>query len=214
MTQFSYKNYYRRNLPHVQPEGATLFVTFRLANCLPLEVIHRLQEEKEQAERQIHRIADEQERENQLALGQRRHFEKWDEALDHFSMGEKYLADPHIADLVAESLHFRDGKVYDLDAFTIMPTHVHLVCTPLEKEPNKYFSLSSIMHSLKRYTASEANQLLGRSGSFWQHENYDHFVRNENELEKIIKYVIYNPVKAGLIENWTKWKWTYCKYDI
>ncbi len=70
------------------------------------------------------------------------------------------------------------------------------------------------MHSLKRYTAYEANQILGRSGAFWQHESYDHFARDEKELERIIKYVLYNPVKAGLVDDWKSWKWTYCKYDM
>jgi len=212
--KLSYKPYYRRRLPHVQPEGATLFVTFRLANSLPVEVMHRLQEDKEQAEKRINQIADRKERENQLDLERRRYFEKWDDAFDAFSCGEKYLSDPHIADLVAESLHHRDGKVYDLEAFSIMPNHAHLVCTPLEEEQGRYFPLSKIMHSLKRYTAYEANLLLGCSGVFWQHENYDHYVRNEAELDRIIKYVICNPVKAELVDDWKNWKWTYCKYDV
>jgi REP element-mobilizing transposase RayT len=55
---------------------------------------------------------------------------------------------------------------------------------------------------------------LGRSGPFWQHENYDHVIRDEGELERIIQYVIYNPVKAGLTDDWKQWKWTYCKYDM
>ncbi len=70
------------------------------------------------------------------------------------------------------------------------------------------------MHNIKRNSAKLANAALGRSGAFWQHESYDHFARDEAELERIIKYVIYNPVKAGLVDDWTKWKWTYCKYDF
>lgn len=95
-----------------------------------------------------------------------------------------------------------------------MPNHGHLVCAPLKNPEGTYFSLAKIMHSLKRYTAYEANQILGRSGAFWQHENYDHYVRDEAELERIIKYVINNPVKAGLVDDWKSWKWTYCKYDM
>ncbi|MEW5830557.1 MAG: hypothetical protein AB1846_16830 [Chloroflexota bacterium] len=58
MSQFSYKSTYRRNLPHIQPEGATLFITFRLANSLPKEVVERLLAEKEQAEKKISQITD------------------------------------------------------------------------------------------------------------------------------------------------------------
>jgi REP element-mobilizing transposase RayT len=214
MNQFSYRQFYRRNLPHIQPEGATLFVTFRLANSLPGEVIERLKIEKEDMEKRISQIADKSEREKQLDHAQRRFFGKWDEALDKSSIGDNHLSNPQIADLVAESLLFRDGKVYDLEAFSILPNHAHLVLSPLEEVEGRYQSISRIMHSLKLHTAREANKILGRVGAFWQHENYDHYVRDEGELERIVKYVIYNPVKAGLVDDWKKWKWTYCKYNL
>ncbi|MCZ2122913.1 MAG: hypothetical protein LC108_11685 [Anaerolineales bacterium] len=214
MNQFAYKNFYRRNLPHIQPEGATLFITFRLANSLPKEVIEKLRMEKEEVEKKIAQMSNNEEREKQLYLAHRRFFGKWDDALDTLAHGEKYLSNPQIADLVAESLLYRDGKVYDLEAFSIMPNHGHVVFAPLEGSDGKYFSLSTIMHSLKLHTALEANKILGREGAFWQHENYDHYVRDESELERIIKYVIYNPVKAGLVDDWKNWKWTYCKYDM
>ncbi|MBN1453361.1 MAG: transposase [Anaerolineales bacterium] len=214
MNQFSYKKFYRRNLPHIQPEGATLFITFRLANSLPKEVVERLLAEKEQAEENINRITDKVKREEQLQMEHRRFFGKWDDALDSLACGENYLSNPQVADLIAESLFYRDDKVYSLEAFCIMPNHGHLVCIPLEDADGKYYSLSKIMHSLKRYTARESNLILGRTGAFWQHENYDHFVRDPAELERIIKYVLNNPVKAGLVDDWTKWKWSYCKYDM
>ena len=214
MNQFSYKNFYRRNLPHIQPEGATLFITFRLVGSLPIEIVKRLKVEKEDAETRINQIADKSEREKQLTLEHRRFFGKWDEALDTLNYGEKYLSNPQIADLIAESLHYRDGKVYDLEAFCIMSNYVHLVGTPLEDGDGKYYSLSKIMHSLKRYTAHESNLILSRTGPFWQHENYDHFIRDAAELERIIKYVLNNPVKAGLVNDWTDWKWSYCKYNM
>ncbi len=70
------------------------------------------------------------------------------------------------------------------------------------------------MHNIKRNSAKQANKFLDRSGIFWQHENYDHYVRDEGELERIIKYVLNNPVKAGLVDDWEKWKWSYCKFNF
>jgi putative DNA methylase len=67
--------------------------------------------------------------------------------------------------------------------------------------------LSTIMHSLKSYTAHEANKLLARTGSFWQHESYDHWVRDEDELERIVAYINANPVKAGLIDRARDFLW-------
>jgi putative transposase len=116
--------------------------------------------------------------------------------------------------MLADSLMHRDNMVYELDAFCIMLNHVHMVFKPLENTDGINNSLSTIMHSLKRYTARQANLLLGQSGSFWQHESYDHVIRDESELEQIIKYVLYNPVKAGLVNDWSQWRWSYCKYEF
>lgn len=214
MNQFSYKNFYRRNLPHIQPEGAALFITFRLADSLSIEILERLHQEIADIGLQINKISDMNERAKRFELKSRHWFGKWDEALDTSNTGKKYLSNPQIADMVAESLHYRNNRVYDLIAFCIMPNHAHLVCAPLEEANGKYFSLSKIMHSLKRHTARQANLILERNGAFWQHENYDHYARDEAELERIIKYVLYNPVKAGLVKEQTDWKWTYCKYDM
>ena len=65
------------------------------------------------------------------------------------------------------------------------------------------------MQSLKGYTARKANQLLGRSGAFWHHESYDHCVRNPTELQRTVTYVLNNPVKVGLVDEWKKWRWSY-----
>jgi REP element-mobilizing transposase RayT len=43
----------------------------------------------------------------------------------------------------------------------------------------------------------------------WQSESYDHIVRDEDEFYRIINYIINNPVKAGLVENWQDWPHTY-----
>jgi len=128
--------------------------------------------------------------------------------------GEAFLKNEQVADLVAEALHYRDGKVYTLDAFTIMPNHSHVVCTPIAKEGGEFNSLTEIFHSLKRHTARKSNDVLGRSGAFWQDESYDHIVRDQAELERIVKYVLYNPVKARLVNDWKDWKWSYTRFEI
>lgn len=151
---------------------------------------------------------------DQLDLEQRRWFGKFYAYLDKVLCGEAYLKNEQIANLVADAIHYRDGKVYDLDAFCIMSNHAHLVCTPLEKEKAVYYGLTEILQSLKRHTDRQSNLALGRSGAFWQDESYDHIVRDQAELERIIKYVLYNPVKANLVDDWTKWKWAYCRYEI
>lgn len=81
--------------------------------------------------------------------------------------------------------------------------------TILSERTKRTERISKIIKSIKGISAREANKLLEKKGSFWQTESYDHIVRDETELGKIIKYVIYNPVKAKLIEKWADWEFTY-----
>lgn len=84
--------------------------------------------------------------------------------------------------------------------------------TPMLKGEEEYHALPWIMHGLKRSTAWAANAALDRRGSFWQREYYDHYSRDGREMERIIAYVLNNPVKAGLVDAWEKWPWTYWKH--
>ena len=212
MSNLDYQIFYRRHLPHCQPPGATLFITFRLAGSIPAEVLEQLLEESQRIEAMLAKISDPTERRQRACEEQHRLFGKWDKALDASQSGPFWLREQSIAALIAESLHYRNGKVYDLDAFCIMPNHIHLVCKPLPKTDGPYHAISAIMHSLKSYTANEANRLLSRDGAFWQHESYDHAVRDDAEWRRIINYVLNNPVTAGLVSNHEDWKWSYCKY--
>ena len=246
MSQFACKFSYRRDLPHIQPVGATLFVTFRLFGSLPRAVIERWQAVKRCLGECLKRLEpsdvgqtvslpDSQPnslRHRQYEL-HRRWFARFESLLDRADTGPLWLKDEQIAAMVADSLHYRDGKVYRLDAFSVMPNHVHVVFAPLPVRRDvaqtvslrdgrqthslphdEYYSLPKIMQSLKGITPREANSLLERSGTFWEHESYDHFVRDTNEWGRIIAYVLNNPVKAGLVEDWKEWKWSYCRKEL
>jgi REP-associated tyrosine transposase len=65
------------------------------------------------------------------------------------------------------------------------------------------------MKSLKGYSAWEANRVLDRKGTFWEKESYDHVVRDDREFDRVVKNVLNNPVKAGLVKDWKQWPWSY-----
>ncbi len=209
MPNLGYKPAYRRRLPHIQPPGATLFVTFRLAGSIPAQTRRLLLEESARLEVTTRQISDPAERERKSSAQQRRLFGAWDNALHSSGSGPCWLQDERVAKIVSDSILYLDTRRYVLDAFCIMPNHVHLICQPLQKADDTHYSISAIMHSLKRHTALQANQLLGRKGPFWEHENYDHVVRGESELNRIVIYVLYNPVKAGLVLRPQDWRWSY-----
>jgi putative transposase len=206
-----YRPFYQRHLPHYQPPGATLFITFRLAGSLPRAVIDGLLAEQCRIDQELDQLTDASERARRAYRESRRLFGRWDELLAADQNGPHWLAQPHVAELMADSLHYRDERTLRLEAFCIMPNHVHLVCTPLEKPESGYHALTAILHSLKRYTAREANKLLARQGAFWQQEIYDHVVRDEGEFRRIIAYVLNNPIKVGLVATWEEWAWNYVR---
>lgn len=212
MSTLEYQLTYLRHLPHIQPPGATLFVTFRLAGSIPVEAQERLLAEAAAIERRLDKVADVGERKRLAYQEQKRLFGRWDAVLDQAADGPHWLREPEVAQLVQEGLHYRDGKVYDLDTYCIMSNHVHVLFTPLLEGDEQYHALPAIMHSLKGFTARKANLILGREGQFWQHESYDYVVRSEGDRERIRRYILQNPVKAGLAAAWSEWPWSYCKY--
>jgi putative transposase len=210
MSPFRYQPAYRRNLPHIQPPGATFFMTFRLAGSLPQSVVRQWNRERQW----LAHLAETNAIYYNLVKRdfERVWFKKFESILDGAAVGPVWLKDERVASQVAESLHYRHGKVYRLDAFTIMPNHVHTVIKPLPiggAEGVTYHSLAAIMQSLKGYTAYEANKLLGREGEFWAHESYDHWIRDVDEWQRTLAYVLNNPVKAGYVKRWQDWKWNY-----
>ena len=215
-------SYYQRHLPHYQSLNNIFFITFRLANSLPLDVIIKLKNERDSLIKNLGVTEKSPERKEKYYQNQKIYFAKFDSFLDNNVSGPKWLTEENVAKVVKESFHYRDQMDYNLIAYTIIPNHVHLVIEPLDKKivlDNKVkvvgrrvsspYVVTGILENLKWYTAIKCNKVLRRKGQFWQHESYDHVVRNSEELRKIVRYVLLNPVKAGLVENFEKWKWNY-----
>jgi len=117
-------------------------------------------------------------------------------------IGLCHLEDPWIANLVQSALLHFDGERYRLPAWVVMPNHIHWLAAPL---PNH--SLSGIMHSLKSYTAQEANKVLARTGRFWFEDYYDRYIRNAQHFDNAKSYIESNPVRAGLCQ--LPWDWPF-----
>jgi putative transposase len=76
------------------------------------------------------------------------------------------------------------------------------------------YIVTDILKSIKGRSAYECNKLLDRRGPFWQHESYDHVLRDDAELERTVWSILGNPVKAGLCKHWRDWKWSYVKEGL
>jgi REP element-mobilizing transposase RayT len=185
----------RGRLPHWTAADATYFVTFRLFDSLPKELVDRFVFERRniiQTAKQMRRELSDAERNrlHQLRI-------QIDSYLDQ-SHGKCYMRDEAIASMVAGALQYFEGVRYHLLAWCVMPNHVHSVVQLLEN-----WELKQVLHSWKSFTAHQAVQKYHCSKPFWQVESYDHIVRTETELERAITYVENNPIAAGLMD----WKW-------
>ncbi|HWE96082.1 MAG TPA: helicase C-terminal domain-containing protein [Tepidisphaeraceae bacterium] len=183
-------------LPHWTRDRSVYAVTFRLADALPQEVLDGWRGERET----IIDNAKQQDRpltQFEIARLDQLHSERIEKYLDA-GHGECWLKQDSVAKVVCDALkHFNHAR-YELVAWCLMPNHVHVIVQPLPG-----FELPQILHSWKRFTATEANKLLGRSGPFWQAEYYDHLIRDEDDFRHAVTYLWSNPEKAGL----KGWAW-------
>ena len=77
-----------------------------------------------------------------------------------------------------------------------MPNHVHVLIEVLSG-----YSLSTILHTWRSYTAHEANKVLQRTGDFWMEEYYDRYIRDINHFNNAVRYIDNNAVNAGLVRS-------------
>jgi len=201
-------DFYRSRLPHIQPLGGTFFVTTRLHGSVPQLEKQRLAEAFLLCKQQI---LARQHSEEELDRLTKRYFAAYEVILEKSDFGPKWLAIDAVAEQVVAALHHFDEKRYELIAYCLMSNHIHVVLTLINDDKTRMFSLQQVMHSLKSFTASKCNELLDRTGSFWEHESYDRLVRDRIELHRIVEYVLQNPVKAGLCQCWQDWKWMHVK---
>jgi type I restriction enzyme R subunit/putative DNA methylase len=126
-----------------------------------------------------------------------------DRQLDTTQRGPMFLRQDSIARVMVDALYRgADLGHYELGPFVIMSNHVHVLMRPL-------IDPSRALKALKGSTARDANRLLGRTGeAFWQHESYDHWVRDATEWQRIANYIESNPVKAGLVVHPADYAWS------
>lgn len=115
-----------------------------------------------------------------------------------FNTWEKLELTPEARQVVFNACLFFNNKRYQIFVLVVMKDHVHMLIQPWLKSENKFWSLTSIMHSIKSYSANQISQVMKHIGTVWQDERYDHIIRNEQELQGYWEYIRQNPVKSGL----------------
>ena len=174
----------RGYLPHFDAPGLVQHIVFRLADSLP----ERFHDDifKLHADERVPAI---------------------DVALDR-GHGARALSDPRVAELVQGALLAFDATRYALLAWCVMPNHVYVLAAVKPE-----CSLAGIIHSWKSYSAKRANRILGRTGAFWAKEYFDRFMRDDEHLATTAAYIEGNPVKAGLCQEVSDWRFSSAWHD-
>ena len=81
-------------------------------------------------------------------------------------------------------------------AWVLMPDHVHWLVQLGTRD-----SLSKVVNRLKSSSARQANLSLGAKGPLWQKAFHDHALRADEDLRQVARYVVFNPVRAGLVKR-------------
>jgi type I restriction enzyme R subunit len=193
---------YRRHLPHWRQDGATYFVTFRLADSIPLGLAQRWQEERELwfAAHGLTRTMSERDwmvRYVAIPERARRAFERQQAhrlfaALDRCH-GSCLLRDKAASEIAECALQHFHGTRLQCGDYVVMPNHVHWLVMPL-----KPYTLEQLLQSIKRYVSTRLRMVEHGQGGIWQKESYDRIVRDREELTRIRRYIAANPAKAHL----------------
>ena len=103
---------------------------------------------------------------------------------------QKYFLDFQLARIVVHALKFQDikGNTKTL-AYVVMPDHVHWLFVLNQSQ------LDQVLHGVKSFTAHKFGQQL------WQDGYYEHSVRKPQDLVKLSRYIVANPLRAKLVEK-------------
>ena len=215
------KESYRHTLPHFQKQGQAYFVTWNLQDAIPPKVFYKFARKLNLLKAQINTMEQlpsgfqELERvKREFVLHRKKYIQAYADMLDNRKSPAINLSDPEIIEILVSTLQFWHGRKIHNFAFTVMPNHVHWVFEmyPRNQDGNPLY-LQDLMQSVKRFSSNRINKVLGRTGPLWQKESFDTTIRNDRHLQCAIRYTLNNPVKAGLVGNWTDWpgSWGGCR---
>ncbi len=144
------------------------------------------------------------------------HFEKpWAIYAVTISTKSRRCLSPNARTIVLDAFrHFHD-KRYELFAVCVMPDHVHLLIQPWPKENDDagnvvFWPLSGLIHSIKSFSTHKINRVERKSGTLWEKERFDRYVRSDRDLEEKFHYILRNPWETGVAgqnEDYP-WLWT------
>ena len=122
---------------------------------------------------------------------------------------------PEARALFIDSLeHVRKYHPFEVIAYCILPDHVHFIWQLPENDVNYSMRINLIKGRFSRRYAAQFGKVLSKTDSrqkrrevmVWQRRFWEHLIRNEDDLNRHIDYIHYNPVKHGVVSRVRDWE--------
>lgn len=178
----------QNRLPHWEQSGGCYFITFRLADSIPAQLLRQW--------------------ESDLELWMIEHPKPWTKDIEDeyhrlFSVRIENWLDEGFGDCALRSMEVREKVLARFSALeekslvchsmVIMPNHVHALATFRESS-----KLGDVLQLIKGGSSKRMNEVLKRTGRFWQKDYFDRLVRHHRHFYNCLKYIRNNPSKARL----------------
>lgn len=111
---------------------------------------------------------------------------------------------PDEQNILVNAFKYFDNIRYTLIAYVIMDDHIHLIIEPLDD-----WQLEKLVYSWKRYTSTRINRISSRVSPVWQREYYDHVIRNRDDMDEKLGYLLTNPQRKW--QDVIDYKWLYLR---
>jgi putative transposase len=92
-------------------------------------------------------------------------------------------------------LQLSSAHHFDVSAYCFMPDHAHLLLDATSPGSN----FRRLMHLWKQATGYAHVRRTG--ARLWQNGYYEHVLRRDEDRFEVIKYLVANPVRAGLVQR-------------
>jgi REP element-mobilizing transposase RayT len=198
--------------PHYQFEDSIVFITWRLAGTLPAHIMDLF--------RQLRSADSEQENDRDLKRIQRENarlfnlYQDYDLELANWNDPGFSLNDEALAPIVTGAFQFYARVKYELHAYCVMSNHVHILIRALRDENGDLNRVSDLVRSMKSFTAHEINKVLQRRGQLWDDFHFDRVIRDARNYDNVVRYILMNPVAAGLVDKPEQWRDSFFDPDL
>jgi putative transposase len=100
----------------------------------------------------------------------------------------------------------KQSRPFQIDAMVVLPDHLHCIW----QMPDGDSDYSSRWREIKKAVSRQIDPATNarKERLIWQRRFWEHTIRDENDWQRHMDYIHYNPVKHGLVQHPSHWPWS------